>query len=75
VIHRRKTPIAQRELAKLASVLRGNLRCFSIELEAVFRSGAVLDMTLPADWEMKTKPSALIAARVTPSQSCVELSG
>jgi len=75
VIHRRKTPIAQRELAKLASVLRGNLRCFSIELEAVFRSGAVLDMTLPADCEMKTKPSALIAASVTPSQSCVELSG
>jgi len=43
--------MAQRELAKLASVLRGNLRCFSIELEAVFRSGAVLDMTLPADWK------------------------
>jgi len=45
--------MAQRELAKLASVLRGNLRCFFIEIEAVFRSGAVLDMTLPADWERK----------------------
>ena len=58
--------MAQRELAKLASVLRGNLRCFFIEIEAVFRSGAVLDMTLPADWEMKTKPSALIAGALRP---------
>ena len=48
---RGRNKLSQRELAKLASVLRGNLRCFSIELEAVFRSGAVLDMTLPADWE------------------------
>ena len=46
-IHRRKTPIAQRELAKLASVFEGETcAVFRFELEAVFRSGAVLDMTL-----------------------------
>jgi len=32
---------------------KGKPALFFIEIEAVFRSGAVLDMTLPADWERK----------------------